>query len=768
MINSIHLSNWKTHKDTHLTFTKGTNILIGMMGAGKSSVLDAISFALFGTFPALQHKRSSIEDIIMSRPSQEENASVRLDFAIDGKDYVVERSISRGGTAQATLTRDGAYLQSQPKRVTEEISKILNVDYDLFSRVVYSEQNRLDYFLELGPSDRKKQIDELLGIDRFSIASDNAKTLINRIKDAIADQEKVVANLDIGKIEAQLKALEEEKAKLLEEQREIEVALKNANARAEVAEKALSEGMSAYKAKQVLENEITSITSRLEFAKREVEKIDAQKLGSKEELERQLHSAEQSLEAVKNEERKLAEVERQSQGKLSKVEAGIDQLKKRIADRDKLLKEIGGKNLEKLQAEADAALNAQHDLEDKAAYYKMQMEDAKKWASELQKHISKCPLCERDLSEETRIALLNGKEQLAKMSSEMLERTLADLNMAKEKVSKLNEEISKLKLHSLRLNDYKGIDEELSKLEESLKLLEKSHAEIKKEHDSKNAALNEANKKILDLKSAIETLSRKSSYEKEIAESQQKLKERSAKLDQIKIDSATIDKLQKAYASEKSAYERAKSEEEAHKKLLNEKESQIEDRRNQIDSINKINEEISNKKKAVEELSKFNKSLSEAQVVLRTKLINAINSVMNEIWPEIYPYGDYDGLALDATGDDYELKLKFKADNGERWEKVETIASGGERSIACLAMRVAFALVLVPNLRWIILDEPTHNIDQNGLSKFIHVFNETLPKIVDQIFIITHDEILKQVSNANIYLLERNKEENEPTSAEQL
>ena len=45
------------------------------------------------------------------------------------------------------------------------------------------------------------------------------------------------------------------------------------------------------------------------------------------------------------------------------------------------------------------------------------------------------------------------------------------------------------------------------------------------------------------------------------------------------------------------------------------------------------------------------------------------------------------------------------------------MASGGERSIACLAMRIAMAMVIVPNLRWLILDEPTHNIDEQGISK---------------------------------------------------
>ena len=91
MIKSIEMKNWKTHKDTRLDFSKGTNILLGQMGAGKSSVMDAISFALFGTYPAIQHRRVAVEEIIMNRPEQKQRASVKLDFEADGVQYSVER-----------------------------------------------------------------------------------------------------------------------------------------------------------------------------------------------------------------------------------------------------------------------------------------------------------------------------------------------------------------------------------------------------------------------------------------------------------------------------------------------------------------------------------------------------------------------------------------------------------------------------------------------------------------------------------------------------
>ncbi|MCL5008390.1 MAG: hypothetical protein M1156_00680, partial [Candidatus Marsarchaeota archaeon] len=174
------------------------------------------------------------------------------------------------------------------------------------------------------------------------------------------------------------------------------------------------------------------------------------------------------------------------------------------------------------------------------------------------------------------------------------------------------------------------------------------------------------------------------------------------------------------------------------------------------------------KKLSLDELSKFRNALSETQSALRKRLVSSVNDIMESIWPNLYPYGDYAGIMLSATDDDYVLQLRSLKDGEYVWENVNSTASGGERSIACIVMRIAFSLVLVPNLRWLILDEPTHNIDSNGIAKFVRLLNENLPGIIEQIFIITHDEQLKQVSSGTIYSLSREKEINGTSIVQEL
>ncbi|MDP6670560.1 MAG: AAA family ATPase, partial [archaeon] len=72
MIKQVEIRNWKTHLNSKFEFGKGTNVLVGSMGSGKTSVMDAICFALFGTFPALQQRRIGLQEILMRKPTQAE------------------------------------------------------------------------------------------------------------------------------------------------------------------------------------------------------------------------------------------------------------------------------------------------------------------------------------------------------------------------------------------------------------------------------------------------------------------------------------------------------------------------------------------------------------------------------------------------------------------------------------------------------------------------------------------------------------------------
>jgi len=163
-------------------------------------------------------------------------------------------------------------------------------------------------------------------------------------------------------------------------------------------------------------------------------------------------------------------------------------------------------------------------------------------------------------------------------------------------------------------------------------------------------------------------------------------------------------------------------------------------------------EETKTYERVIESLESFVSVLRVTQDQLRDEFLKTVNYIMNHIWSELYPYGDFSEIRI-LVEKDYVLQLK-----GRRgWVNVDLV-SGGERSLASLALRVAFSLAFTPNLRWLILDEPTHNLDVNAIEHFGRVLRDRMENIIDQVFLITHEERLSDYITGSIYRLERDKE----------
>ncbi|MEW5955358.1 MAG: SMC family ATPase [Candidatus Micrarchaeota archaeon] len=215
MILSLKLRHWKSHESSELSFGKGTNLIIGAMGSGKTSIMDAVCFALYGTFPALKSRKVRLEDVVMQRPAKFSKAEVAMEFAVGDKAFVVSRSISGGASDAFLRDKTGSLLEGpQSQRVTEAVERLLRVDYELFTRSIYSEQNRIDYFIALGKGERKKQVDELLGIDKFEDARSTAATVTNRLKARKVELDSRLRQQDAQKIASEITVLRSELAGL--------------------------------------------------------------------------------------------------------------------------------------------------------------------------------------------------------------------------------------------------------------------------------------------------------------------------------------------------------------------------------------------------------------------------------------------------------------------------------------------------------------------------------------------------------------------------
>ncbi|MDE1823384.1 MAG: hypothetical protein KGH50_03595, partial [Candidatus Micrarchaeota archaeon] len=523
-----------------------------------------------------------------------------------------------------------------------------------------------------------------------------------------------------------------------------------------------------YDKRMKLDKQIQEMGGRLSALKHEIGEIKKKGLMGKEELDAGIRKAEKQLKALVDDEKEMGERLLSAQGVKAKLEGDLARARKDLSEMERLKKEIHGKDIDEFRKRHEALAKEIEEAVKESASSMAMKEEKERALAELKKHISKCPVCERDLDEglKQKLTQKNMKE-IASMRKRIDELKSMDGSKRKERDS-ISEQLKKMEISSDKLKDYEGIEGRLKEIEDSITKSAKDSESARSGHEAAKERVLKARDSIASLRSSRETVERGEAYAAEAKRIDKEISDRRAEQQGIDVSQERLDALQADFSDRSSMLSKINAEIESNSRYMSDKEKQIEGKRVEIAKVERIYETIKKKKRIVEELAKFRSSLEETQVVLRSRLVGSVNEIMHEIWPQIYPYGDYTSIMLDATDNDYVLKLRSVVDNEEIWQEVEAIASGGERSTACLTMRIAIALVLVPNLKWLILDEPTHNIDREGIAKFVEVLNDAIPKIIDQTFIITHDEALKQVSNAKIYMLNRNKDEHQETGVIEL
>ncbi len=156
---------------TEVDFGDGDLVaFVGPTGSGKSSVIDAITFALYGSVARYDNTRLVAPAIHQLEPE----ARARLDFELAGTTYtavrVVRRTSSGGGasTAEARLQQDEAVLASGAREVDRAVVDLLGLDFGQFTRTVVLPQGAFAQFLHDEPADRQRLLRQLLDLDVYA------------------------------------------------------------------------------------------------------------------------------------------------------------------------------------------------------------------------------------------------------------------------------------------------------------------------------------------------------------------------------------------------------------------------------------------------------------------------------------------------------------------------------------------------------------------------------------------------------------------------
>lgn len=763
MITALTLENWKSHSSSAFSFGKGTNILLGRMGSGKSSVTDAICFALYGTFPKMSRRESSTESVV-NLTSGAEYAHVQLEFERGGKKYIVARKIGKK-ISEAEVSCDGKLAQKGPKPVTDYVIDALGVNYELFTRAIYSEQNRMDALLSLTPKARKQEIDWLLGLGEFDEAREAAQSAAGKLSEQAEICRREADSARIAEAEAKA----EGQKKLEAEKKEACSLQERALDELEAKRKGKTEELSALEKTRIehgkRKSECEVLTGSVQRLSREAEgKIRASK-AEVEYLLLQRKGLEAKLAAAKSARKRLADALSSAKSELAVLQSA----RKTAEERARRLSELGKRSAEiaagKSIAEIEAGIAAKRAegerIASERALLLAEAEGLEAAVEALSGASAKCPVCDSDISHGKSEGIADGKRKLAGEKRALAESNGKLVAKNKSEITVMEKALSELRLCNSQIERLKSEGASSEEIEGKIAAAE-GRGKAAEADASKAEADGAADEALLeDVRGKHEAAARTEKLFYDYDDARERLACAQGALAALLFD--------------EGKYESARRELEALSVECAQKRAALEGERKQLKLVAELtlllSQECAELKKkgalaakyeeAAASMAIYKNSLSATQTELRGQLVEEINEALAEIWPAIYPYSDYEKVLLEADEKDYRLLM---SKGGMR--EVDAIASGGERACLCLSLRIAFATVLTPDIGWLILDEPTHNLDSDAVALLSEAINHKIPQIVEQTFVITHESALGETSEGAVFRLERDKSKGESTKVE--
>ena len=280
----LKLNNFKSHEHSVISFDKGISVIVGENGAGKSTILEAISFALFK-----QHTGKKIDDLVRNNSNA---MSVELEFNSNGREYKIVRqkkSALKSSLFKKTSPDSGyVHICTGDKEVSSEIRQILDIDSDLFLNAIYIRQGEIAELVDKTPAEKDQLIAKLLGIDSLEIAWKNLLPFISNYERKLSELEGKLFNSkvlyeDFDKKRSELESLKQRGHELEDQIDEVDELLKD-----------LSESKrDLEREKEIYENQLNN----LEHENKTLAKLEEEKRTVQENLDK-IREAEEEIERL--------------------------------------------------------------------------------------------------------------------------------------------------------------------------------------------------------------------------------------------------------------------------------------------------------------------------------------------------------------------------------------------------------------------------------------------------------------------------------------
>jgi DNA repair protein SbcC/Rad50 len=811
IISSLRLENIRSYINESIDFPDGSVLLSGDIGSGKSSILLAIEFALFGIM------RSGLSGSSLLRHGCSQG-SVELKFEIEKNEYLVKRTLKR---ARNTISQETGYIiengrkfEGTPIELKARILEILGYPQELLTRsksliyryTVYTAQEEMKQILFEEKDMRLDTLRKLFGIDKYKTIRENSVLFIRELKRKISDLSIRLENFEEHE---NLKIKYKERMKqltfdIMEKNESLKAVKNNLEKEQESIEKIEEELKEYRELKKDFELKEMTMSSKKKEKEKLAEKIKSSNI---QDLKKKLEEyskinelkdekiLEQKLEKAQDKHSDIIKTKSRLKENLFHVENNIKLYEEQIEQDTKLSKEsiILQNNLEELKQKILQKKKQQEILNDfikKDKEYSIEIEKKTMIMQEAKEIITSikesdiCPKCRQEINEE-------HKQKVIKEEKKTIEKKQEEIEKLKKIISAIESNIKKIKNNIAKIEEfekkYSETKEKLIKIESvSSKLVEKQKklSQFYKEKKELKEKLDEPEEvsyleKIQDIKKQLSEardnnlMFREKRNIQKIIETEKKnieihnkdIETLEKEIKQIILDIENIrDKLNRYSQIEKKFVDKK----DMMKDLL-EKEKQIELKLAALNqentslekSLKEINEKIEKLEKTKQKINSLNeikdwfdsffvKLMSTMEKHIMISIHREFNSLLKE-WFSILIED------IDISLDD-EFSVNLIQDGYET--DVDSL-SGGEKTSAALAYRLALNKVvneLIPSIKTkdlIILDEPTDGFSSEQLDKVKDVIEQLNMK---QTIIVSHEpkmesyveNIIKIVKNEGI------------------
>lgn len=215
ILSKLHLENFKKYTTYDIEFGEGLVGIIGKNGSGKSTIFEAILFALYGEMK----NRGNRELIRNANASLKDAVVVELEFEFETVAYKLRREFrGKDLKVDAKLYKNGSLTTTGAKEVTTSIINLTKMSRDAFMHTLFASQKELTSLSTLKNEDRKKMIRKLLGLEKIDFIENSlvekSRQLGREIK---AFDEVLLSGEDVKEKEGQIKINKSAKEALAKE-----------------------------------------------------------------------------------------------------------------------------------------------------------------------------------------------------------------------------------------------------------------------------------------------------------------------------------------------------------------------------------------------------------------------------------------------------------------------------------------------------------------------------------------------------------------------